>query len=227
VTVTIIPVLKREIAMSENQNGIAKLARRAVLALVVAGIGLAAAPASAAPAAEGFVQTNISRGLGILNNKGASAEQKRAQFETFLLGLTDMKRIANFTLGSYRRTASPQDQDAFAAAFQSYAIAVYQSYFSKYAGQTLKVTGSQERAPGDTIVQTQLLDPNDHSGQAPLEVDFRILQDNGKMVVIDFSVAGIWLALEERDQFSAFLGQNNGSIPTLVGHLHELAQGFK
>jgi phospholipid transport system substrate-binding protein len=219
--------MKREIAMSEIGTGFAKLARRAVLALLLAGVGLAAVPAMAAPPAEAFVQTNISRGLGILNNRSASTEQKRVQFETFLLGLTDMKRIANFTLGSYRRTASQQDQDAFAAAFQNYAVAVYQSYFSKYSGQTLKVTGSQERAPGDTIVQTQLLDPNDQSGQAPLEVDFRILQDNGKLVVIDFSVAGIWLALEERDQFSAFLGQNNGSIPTLVSHLHELARGFK
>jgi phospholipid transport system substrate-binding protein len=219
--------MKREIAMSEIGTGFATLARRAVLALLMAGVGLAAVPATAAPPAEAFVQTNISRGLGILNNRSASTEQKRVQFETFLLGLTDMKRIANFTLGSYRRTASQQDQDAFAAAFQNYAVAVYQSYFSKYSGQTLKVTGSQERAPGDTIVQTQLLDPNDQSGQAPLEVDFRILQDNGKLVVIDFSVAGIWLALEERDQFSAFLGQNNGSIPTLVSHLHELAKGFK
>jgi phospholipid transport system substrate-binding protein len=218
---------KREIAMSENGTGIVTLARRAVLALVVAGIGLAVAPAAAAPPAEAFVQTNITRALNILNNKSASVEQKRTQFEQFLLGLTDMKRIANFTLGSYRRTASQQDQDAFAAAFQNYATAVYQSYFSKYSGQTLKVTGSQERAPGDTIVQTVLIDPNDHSGQAPLEVDFRILQDNGKMVVIDFSVAGIWLALEERDQFSAFLGQNNGSIPTLVSHLHDLAKTFK
>ena len=84
---------------------------------------------------------NIHKGLDILNNKGLSAEQRRSQFEQFLLGLTDMKRIADFTLGNYRRSASPADQDAFDAAFQNYAVAVYQSYFAKYAGQTLKVTG--------------------------------------------------------------------------------------
>jgi phospholipid transport system substrate-binding protein len=205
------------------------MARRTVLALFVAAAALtAAAPeASAASGPESFVQANVQRGLTILNNKTLSTEQKRTQFETFLLGLTDMKRIANFTLGQYRRTATPQDQDAFAAAFQTYAVAVYQSYFAKYAGQTLKVTGSQEHAPGDTIVQTVMIDPNDHSGQAPLEVDFRILEDNGRPVVIDFSVAGIWLAIEERDQFSAFLGQNNGSIPTLISHLHELAKTYR
>jgi hypothetical protein len=41
-------------------------------------------------------------------------------------------------------------------------------------------------------------------------------------VLVDFSVAGIWLALEERDQFVAFLGLNDGSIPKLIEHLNHL-----
>jgi phospholipid transport system substrate-binding protein len=216
---------------SEFTPVIPAFARRAILALFVSAVALAFAGASAAAnapsPAETYVQQNVEIGLGILNNHTASTEQKRDLFEHFILGLTDMKRIANFTLGQYRRTATPEEQDAFAAAFQTYAVAVYQSYFAKYSGQTLRVIGSQVHAPGDTIVQTQMIDPNDRSGQQPLEVDFRVLGDNGKFVVIDFSVAGIWLALEERDQFSSFLGQNNGSIPTLISHLKELAKGYK
>jgi len=213
--------------MLEMSFRLPAVARRGALALIVAAASLLAMPAaSAASPAEAFVDANVSKGLGILNNKGLSTEQRKAQFQTFILGLTDMHRIANFTLGQYRHGATPQDQDAFAAAFQNYAIAVYQSYFSKYSGQTLRVMGSQERAPGDTIVTTQMVDPNDQSGQQPLEVDFRVLTDNGRFVVIDFSVAGIWLAIEERDQFSSFLGQNGGSIPTLINHLHELAKSY-
>lgn len=208
--------------------GITLIARRAILALIVASATLVGAPAFAnVPPAEAYVQSNVQVGLSLLNNHSMSTDQKREQFERFILGLTDMKRIANFTLGQYKRTASPQEQQAFAEAFQSYAIAVYQSYFAKYSGQTLKVMGSQERAPGDTIVTTVMIDPNDKSGQPPLEVDFRVLGENGKYVVIDFSVSGIWLALEERDQFVAFLGQNNGSIPMLISHLKELAKTFK
>ena len=213
---------------SDVTPGIAVIARRAILGLIVASAALVGAPASAnVPPAEAYVQNNVQIGLSLLNNHSMSTDQKREQFERFILGLTDMKRIANFTLGQYKRTASPQEQEAFAQAFQSYAIAVYQSYFAKYSGQTLKVMGSQQRAPGDTIVTTVMIDPNDKSGQPPLEVDFRVLGDNGKYVVIDFSVSGIWLALEERDQFVAFLGQNNGSIPLLITHLKELAKTFK
>ena len=204
--------------------------RRAFLAMsaAIAAMLFTGLPAmAAANPAEDFVQDNIHKGLELLNNKQLSPDQRRTQFEGFLLGLTDMKRIADFTLGQYRRSASPADLAAFENAFQNYAVAVYQSYFAKYAGQTLKVTGSQTRAADDFIVATQLIDPNDNSGQQPLEVDFRVRTDSGKTVVVDFSVAGIWLALEERDQFTAFLGQNNGNIHTLISHLSELAKQFR
>ena len=72
-----------------------------------------------------------------------------------------------------------------------------------------------------------MIDPNDHSGNQPLEVDFRVAGADGKYVVIDFSVAGIWLAIEERDQFSSFLGQNGGNIQTLVKHLGDLAKSYR
>ena len=72
-----------------------------------------------------------------------------------------------------------------------------------------------------------MIDPSDNSGQQPLEVDFRVRTDTGKPVVVDFSVAGIWLALEERDQFTAFLGQNNGNLHSLIAHLSDLAKQFR
>ena len=201
--------------------------RRAVLALAVlfAAPLVMARPAAAANVAEAFVGDNIHKGLEILNNKKLNTAQRRDQFETFLLGLVDVRRIGLFTLGQYRRTAPPEDIEAFVAAFKNYAVAAYQSYFSKYSGQTLKVIGSTERSPTDFIVSTQLLDPG--SSQPPLQVDFRVRTDTGKPVLVDVSVSGIWLSLEERDQFVAFLGQNGGSIRTLIAHLSELAASLK
>lgn len=196
-------------------------------AILATGLVMNAPTMASASPAEDFVQDNIHKGLELLNNKQLSTDQRRVQFEGFLLGLTDMKRIADFTLGQYRRSASPADLAAFESAFQNYAVAVYQSYFAKYAGQTLKVTGSQARTADDFIVATQLIDPNDKSGQPPLEVDFRVRTDSGKPVVVDFSVAGIWMALEERDQFTAFLGQNNGNIHSLIAHLSDLTKQFR
>jgi len=199
------------------------LTRRAMLvSATLAAPLLAAGPAGAAAnVAESFVDDNIHKGLDILRDKKLNVTQRRDQFETLLLGLVDVRRIALFTLGQYRRTAPPEDIEAFVNAFKNYATAAYQSYFSKYTNQTLKVTGSTERTPTDYIVQTLLVDPS--TSQPPAEVDFRVRTDSGKPVLVDVAYQGIWLSLEQRDQFVAFLGQNNGNVRTLIAHLSELA----
>ena len=199
-----------------NSFRVSSFARHALLAAALALTSIGAA--RAATQAEALVSDNIHKGLEILNSRQLSPDQRSGQFETFLLGVTDMKRISAFTLGSYAAKISPADRDAFAVSFQAYAVAVYQSYLGKYAGQALKVTGSRQNAPGDDIVTTTMSDTDGRS----LPIDFRVRSDTGKPVIVDFSVAGIWLALEERDQFSAFLGQNGGSISSLIAHLDTL-----
>ena len=198
------------------------LKRRTLLAMFAAPLVLAGPAAAAAPnVAESFVDENIHKGLEILRDKRLSNVQRRDQFEGLLLTLVDVRRIALFTLGQYRRSAPPDDVEAFVNAFKNYAAAAYQSYFAKYTDQTLKVIGSTQRSPTDFIVQTNLVDPG--SSQQPAEVDFRVRTDTGKPVLVDVAYQGIWLSLEERDQFVAFLGQNNGNVRTLIAHLSELA----
>jgi phospholipid transport system substrate-binding protein len=191
------------------------------LALLAPSLGTVA---RAATPAESFVSDNIQKGLQILSNRGP---QRASQFESFLDTLTDINRIGRFTLGNARRTASPADIAAFDAAFKNYAVAVYQSRLSTYSGQTLKVTGSTQNAPGDFTVMTVTVDPRADKNQQPLTVGFRVVTEQGRMVVIDVSVAGVWLSIEERDQFSAFLSQHNGSIPALITHLEQLTAQLK
>jgi ABC-type transporter MlaC component len=198
------------------------LMRRTFLAALAASPFIMAGQALAVPnVAESFVDENIHKGLDILRDKRLSSVQRRDQFESLLLSLVAVRRIALFTLGQYVRSAPPDDIEAFVSAFKNYATAEYQSYFSKYTNQTLKVTGSTERSPDDFIVRTQLIDPS--SNQQPAEVDFRVRIYDGKPVLVDVSYEGIWLSLEQRDQFVSFLGQNNGNVRSLVAHLSDLA----
>src|SRR5476651_2030878 len=82
------------------------LAQRARLVrlLIILAFCIPSSIAAADTPAESFVQNNIKTGLSILNDRQLSTAQRNAQFESFLLGVTDMKRIALFTLGSYTRT---------------------------------------------------------------------------------------------------------------------------
>ena len=193
----------------------------ACVALALCTFFALASPASASSGAEAFVQSNVQRGLQILNNTSLSKEQRQEQFRGFLLTLTDLRRIALYTLGPVRRTASPADQDAFVDAFRNYAFAVYGAEFSKYGGQTLRVTGSIQRAPGDELVRTVLVDPHAPAGQEPIEVDFRVYNSGGKYSVVDIVVAGLDLAITEQEDFSAFLAQHNGDLKALSANLRQ------
>lgn len=198
---------------------------RAVLLSVFA-LLLAFAPVQAQTAnpAEQFVADQIRAGLTILNDKTLSTDARSARFGDFLTGATDLNRVALFTLGDAAKAATPTQREAFTAAFNTYAIAVYRSYFQNYSGQSLTVTGSRAIAPGDTTVHTRLVDPN---GGAPLVVDFRVRTDGAKPLVIDIGVAGIWLALTQHDDFAAYLSRNPGGVDALTAHLNDVAKTYR
>jgi phospholipid transport system substrate-binding protein len=178
-----------------------------------------ASVAQAANPAEDFISGNIQSGFDILNDKSLGADERSRRFAAFLLNLTDLRRVAIFLLGQYASQASPADLDAYVAAYQGYILSVYELYFSRYAGQTLRVRTSRERAPGDYIVNTDMT-----GASQPMQIDFRVRTDGAKPVLVDVAVEGVWLALAERDQFVSVLGQNNGDVKVLTAHLRALRQ---
>jgi phospholipid transport system substrate-binding protein len=198
----------------------------AFVAVFFLALGAATRPAMAASPAEQYITDNVQKGLAILNNAQLSKDQRKAQFRDFLLNLTDIKKIADYTLGQYRRTASPDDMAAFEAMFRDYAMAVYQSYFTKYTGQTLQVTGSYPLSGDETVVKTVMVDPKKPSAK-PLQVDFRVENEGGRMVVLDFSVEGVWIRELERNDFTSYLGQHGGNVPVLTAMLKTKTAQFK
>jgi len=185
---------------------------------------LALSPVSAqnTNSAEQFVSGQIRSGLAILNDASLSASARADKFESFLLGITDLKRVAVYALGD--AAATPAQRDAFVAAFNTYATAVYRSYFQRYSGQSLAVTGSRDAGAAGTLVHTSLVDPN---GGAPLTVDFRVRIDNGKPLVLDIMIAGISLAQTQHDDFAAYLARNHGDVDALTAHLNDVAKSYR
>jgi len=204
---------------------------RVVFAVWLAAAGLFALTTSAfaESQAENYVRINVQKGLTILGNRNIADTERRTEFRNFLTSLTDIRRIALFTLGPARRTATPAQVEGFVDAFRNYAVAVYESRLKSYAGQSLRIVGSTDHGPDDYIVRTVLVDPTGRTEAQgePIEVDFRVDGEPGHFVVIDASIAGVWLALEERDQFTAFLEENNGNLGALISHLNSLTNRLR
>lgn len=191
----------------------------AVLALLA--LSVFARPAAANP--EGFTQSLIDQGVSILNDTSGGIPARNARFRTFLEKYADIQAAAMFTLGNYRRGAAQSELDDFTAAFKEFAIAIYEKRLEQYAGQTLKVTRSVQNKPGDFTVYAE------EAGRGPdaLKVAFRLLGSEGNYRFVDVNVAGVWLSVEQRDQFSSFLSSNGGKIPLLSADLRRQTSSIR
>lgn len=181
-----------------------------------------AQPSSAgqgAATAHEFVQDSVTAGLAILNDVNLTKGQKDTQFRTFLLSLTDLGRIADYTLGPAKQTTSPADLAAFEDAFRRFALATYETEFTKFSGQTLKVVREIPISPNVTMVTTQLIDPHARQRQKPIEVDFRIFGSRGYFSIGDVTVMDVDLAITAQDQFHEFLWQHNDNVRALTAEL--------
>ena len=176
-----------------------------------------------ANAAESFAQQQIDRGYQILNAK-VSESQRRAQFHDFMIAILDARRIGLFTLGQYANSASKADVDAFVNTFADYTVAVYETRLAKYKDQILRVTGSTPRAADDIVVNCEATDPA-HPNEPPFKVSFRIRKAaDGKFIVTDLNIEGIWQTLSQRADFTGFLQQHGGRVPDLIADLKRQIQ---
>ena len=208
----------------------ARPTRRLVQLALTAAVGLGALSA-AAPAlaqsprdagAEQFVQTKAQRVIGVLADKGQSVAQKKATFHTAIDELADVPKITNFVLGKYARTVTPDQRTRFAAAFRVYAENVYQNRIDDYHGETLKVTGSTVRKPGDVIVNTVI--SGGQVGQ-PLPVSWRVMGGGSAWKVVDVQFKGVWLAITQQQDFVSTIDNAGGNVDVLISQLQRDGQG--
>jgi phospholipid transport system substrate-binding protein len=162
--------------------------------------------------AEAFVQENarsVIETLQALQEGDRDLAEVREEFRSRIDDLADVERITNFVLGRYRRTASEEELADFRETFREYAISVYETELTNYAGQTLTVTGSVTRSPGDYVVRSEVT--GGPEGRT-YEVNWRVLEEDGELQVLDAQVFGVWLAQTQREQILSIIGNNRGQV---------------
>ncbi len=188
--------------------------------------GLAAAQAAAGGfrdlGAEAFVQSQAQRVISTLADNRMAEAEKQKVFRALVDEVADVPRITLFVLGRYARTLSPDQEKAFAAAFRTYAEAVYRDRLSDYHGERLKVTGSLVRRAGDVVVNTEV------SGgrmSRPMMVAWRVQSAQGRWRVVDVQVKGVWLAITQQQDFVSTLDNAHGDIEVLIAQLRRAPAG--
>ena len=176
--------------------------------------------ATTAAAAENYVHAQMETGLSILNNRSISAAKRQADLRAFLESFMDIRRIALFSLGMARRSATPQQTEQFVDAFRAYVVADLESLLrSYYAGQAAHVIGCSQDGPNSYRVEIALDNrpaSGQYSGNQPIDLFVQVLNENGKFVITDLAALGVWLSVHERDEVNGYLMETNGNFGGLV-----------
>ena len=86
------------------------------------------------PAAEAFINSLGEQAVQILNDDTRTQEDKTSAFGQLVMDNTDIDAIGYFSLGQYRRQASPQQLDQFLNLFRQYTENFYKARLGEYSG---------------------------------------------------------------------------------------------
>lgn len=172
--------------------------------------------AEKSPEAEAFVMDVSNRVIDILSY--SSTSEKEDAFRKLLNEKANLKRIAAFTLGKYRRQLSPAELKEFQSLFESMITKVYANRLGTYDDQQIIVLGSEKKKK-DYLVETEL---RFKDGSDPIAIVWRLRQEkDGRITLFDLRILGIWMALEQRETFLSILKNNNEDFDFLLDNLRQ------
>jgi phospholipid transport system substrate-binding protein len=164
-----------------------------------------------------FVQDLGNRAIAQLGSKQIPEEEERTRFRQMLQESFDLNAIGKFTVGrGYWTTASPAQQQEFLSLYETQLTNAYAKRFQDYSGEQFKITGEQKEGDSDTVVSSEITRPN---GGPPVPVQWRVRTENGSKKITDVIIAGISMAVTDRQQFSAVIQRGGGDLQALIDAL--------
>ena len=162
-----------------------------------------------------FVQQTSDRLVSVVNGAQSATEKRRALTQ-ILETAVDIDEIARFCLGRFLRTATPDQQKRYNAAFHEVLVTNITSKLGDYRG--VKVTVQKSSQQGDDITVTTIVErPNN----PPTTVDWVIGQPAGAPKIVDVKAEGTSLRLTQRQDYASYLTHNNNDVDALIAAMKQ------
>lgn len=212
----------------EKKNSMS-LRALAMAGALAASVGVA--PAFADEKSEKYVEEKANYVLNVLNDDALNDEARAKKFSEFMNTFADFRAIARRVLGPATRQMSEQQLEAYYQAFEQYAVAVYQEQLDQFRGEEIRVTGSRDLSDRNSHVASMIKSSN--TGK-DVEVVWDVLEsrDGSKYLVRDvaLNIGGnnqFWLAVDQNQDFQAFLKRNNNDIDALIKNIKDMTAAMK
>lgn len=190
-------------------------------------IALPSAPVMAdekGAAAEKFVADLGESALALVTDKAIVGEARREKFRMLLNDHFDLNWIGQFVLGRNWRRASPEQRETYLKLFEESIVFTYTNQFDNYSGQMFEVTGNGENGRY-TVVKSMIVDPSGPQGN--VLIDWRLIEDGGKLRIVDVVIEGISMGITQRNEYSSVIESNGGKIDPLLARMEQILEGLR
>ncbi|MEM0984652.1 MAG: ABC transporter substrate-binding protein [Pseudomonadota bacterium] len=168
-----------------------------------------------------FIVTVIDDLKALVVNDGDDPEARRIRLSAYLSEHLSVERMSRFVLSqSIRQSADPVNVETYDAKFEAYITAVFGEQLDQLVTRRIEIDTVMTRKPGDFIVRSVLFDDR---GRERAKVDWRVLDDDGQLRLVDVIVEGISVSIERRAQFSALV--SNQGFDALLDHMQDTING--
>ena len=148
-----------------------------------------------------------------------SKEVRTQKLSEMALKTVDIKGVAYYTLGNYRKKLSDEQMKEYLVLFEKYFLKSFASRLTDYSDPKIEVLSTEVLNPKYTIVRS-LLHATDKKPE--VKIDWRVYTKNpDKLIIRDFIVEGLSLARTQREEFTSVIETNNGNITKLFTTLKE------
>jgi phospholipid transport system substrate-binding protein len=159
-----------------------------------------------------FIRASGNR-LANLSVGAASAAERQARLVAFLDDVVDFDSVARFCLGRYWRVATPQQQQAYLAAFREMVTRNVSDRLGDYTRGTAKFEIDHPNRQGDAIDVPMVVNQLDSK---PLHVVWVVGMDTGRPRIVDLIAEGISLRVTQRSDYASFLERNHNDVGALI-----------
>ena len=146
-------------------------------------------------------------------------EFKTTKLSEMALRTVDIKGVAYYSLGKYRKELNEEQLKEYLALFEKYFLKSFTSRLTDYSDPKIDVVSTEVLNPKYTIVKSTLLATDK---KPAVNIEWRVYTKNpDKPLIRDLIIEGLSLARTQKEEFASVIETNNGDVTKLFITLKE------
>ena len=165
-----------------------------------------------------FIQEIVDEAKKVLVDSNTK-EFKTKKLSEVALKTVDIKGVAYYSLGSYRKEFSEEQMKEYLVLFEKYFLKSFTSRLTDYSDPKIDVLSAEVLNPKYTIVKSLLLATDK---KPEVNIEWRVYTKNpDKPLIRDLIIEGLSLARTQKEEFASVIETNNGDVSKLFITLKE------